>query len=358
MQFINPLNNKIQTCNINIYNEHKIKKPELNNLLLYLYNNKRLQYNLPLSLRILRNISYIECCNLLKSSDIEFINTTENKDTYKDINCLDLSVNILKQLAKDNFIQINNSKYKLCNNLISLNYIFKDNNNITNPMNKNTILNNTNINLIDKTFVNNINDYIKNKNNTIENTIETDYNLPLSILILKFGLNIYTHNQNYVYIPSTYIKNITINIIDNIINILLDNNITYILNYKQLFISENSIVKLHAKFKLDYNNILTYLNILYSNINVIIPNRNNILFWTKNNCNNYANCSINDENILFLDNKICVKNKYTNDYININNLIKLNDNNCYDLNDIKNLIKFDDNSLNLSELEKNYITSI
>ena len=26
MQFINPLNNKIQTCNINIYNEHKIKK--------------------------------------------------------------------------------------------------------------------------------------------------------------------------------------------------------------------------------------------------------------------------------------------------------------------------------------------
>ena len=59
-----------------------------------------------------------------------------------------------------------------------------------------------------------------------------------------------------------------------------------------------------------------------------------------------------------LDNKICVKNKYTNDYININNLIKLNDNNCYDLNDIKNLIKFDDNSLNLSELEKNYITSI
>ena len=107
--------------------------------------------------------------------------------------------------------------------------------------------------------------------------------------------------------------------------------------------------------------MLIYLNSIYADINLQLPTKHNVIIWTKNNCENYDNCSESLNKNLLLQNKVCVKNKFTDDYININNLIQLNDKKCYNINDIKNLIKFEDIediNLQLSNLEKQYITTI
>ena len=336
MQFINPLNDKIQMCNPHIYHKDKISKPDLNTLLLHLYQNRQLKYNKQLSLRILRKLPYKDCCDILMTSNLKFINTKNNKN-YTKIDCLELPLNELKNLAKNNFISISNNKNFLCNELMNLKYKFKDDK---------EIIKNANINKMRISIV-------------ATNTIN-DNQLPLSVLIKRFGINIYTHTKQYIYIPKIYITDIDINIINNNISITLNNNVTYTLQYKNINTDKN-IIKLYPKYILDYTKLLMYLNSIYSDIEINTPTKHNIISWTQDNCKNYANCSNKLNQELLLDNKICVKNNFIDDYINIDDLIQLNDGNCYNISDIKNLIKFDDIQeikLSLTDLEKQYVISL
>jgi len=337
MQFINPLNNKLQVCNPYIYNKSKISKLELNNLIIYLYKNNRLKYTKNITLRILRNLPYKECCEILMTSDLKFITRKSDDQNYTNINCLDMSLDSLKNLAKNNFIPISNNKNMICNELVNLKYKFKDN-----PK----IINNENIN--------------KMRLSIVDTNIMRDNQLPFTILIKQFGINIYTHTKKYIYIPRKFINNVTINQVNSTINLLLTNNIEYVLLYKKINSSKN-IMKLYPKYKLDYNSLELYLNSIYSTINIKTPTKNNIIIWVTENCKNYDKCSEQQNINLLSNNKICVKNKFSNDYININKLIRLNDKKCYNIDDVKNLIKFDDiNELgvNLTPIEEQYLISI
>jgi len=336
MEFTNPLNGLKQICNPNIYNKSNISKPDLNKLLLHLQDKNKLKYSKKLSLRLLRTLSYKECCEILMTSNLKFT-TNKNNKNYSNISCLDMSLNDLKIMAKNNFIQISNNKNLLCNELINLNYKFKDNN---------EILQNANIN--------------KMRISLISTNTMLDNQLPMDILIKQNGINIYTHTKKYIYIPKTFIDNINIDIVNSIITFNLNNNEEYYLQYKNIDTSKN-IIKLYLKYSYDYTKLLIYLNSIYADINLQLPTKHNIIIWSKNNCKNYDNCSESLNKNLLLQNKVCVKNKFTDDYININNLIQLNDKKCYDINDIKNLIKFEDVediNLQLSDLEKQYITTI
>jgi hypothetical protein len=336
MQFVNPLNNKIQVCIQNIYHPDKISKRELDILILHLYNNNLLKYSKKLSLRIVRQMSYAESCELLYTSKLEFF-SKKNTENYTDIICLNMSLGDLKQLAKNNFISISNNKNFICNELVNLGYEFKDNENI---------IKNANINKMRISIV---------ATNTINNN-----QLPLNILIKKFGINIYTHRKYYVYVPPSYIIDIEINIVNNNIKLTLTNSIEYLLQYKNLNTDKN-ILKLYPKYILDYQNLIMYIENSYSDINVEQPSKHNIIKWIKENCNNYANCSNKEEHQLLQENKVCVKNKFSDNYINSKSVVKLNDGNCYNMNDIKNLIKFDDVQeveLTLTDLEKQYISQL
>lgn len=335
MEFVNPLNGLTQVCNPHIYNKSKISKIDLNKLILHLQSENKLKYNKTLSLRTLRALSYSECCEILMTSNLKFTTNSKNKN-YSKTNCLDMTLNELKILAKQNFIQISNNKNIICNELLNLNYNFKDND---------EIILNSNINKMRISLV-------------ATNTIQ-DNQIPMDILIKQFGINIYTHTKKYIYIPNTFISNITINIVNNSVILFLSNNEEYYLHYKNINSNKN-IIKLYPKYSYDYTKLLLYLNNIHSNIDIQTPTKQNIILWTKNTCKNYDGCNDKQNKDLLLQNKICVKNKFMDDYININNLIQLNDKKCYDKNDIKNLIKFndiDETDLKLSDLEKQYITT-
>ena len=75
----------------------------------------------------------------------------------------------------------------------------------------------------------------------------------------------------------------------------------------------------------------------------------------KEHCNNYdKNCDIN---LLRKENKTCVKNNFTNEYILKNNIIKISsDPQCFDISDLNNLVKF--NNIKLTNDEQTYLNTV
>lgn len=430
-EFINPLNNLTQICTTT-NNPNKIYKEDLNKLILYLYNNNQLKYDKILSLRLLRKISYDECCKILLESDLNIKNINDIID-YTDINCLNMTYRKLYSLLKTENLNISKFKIQMCKQLIDNGYIFKDNK------------------LINKQYSSNC------TNNCDDILIDENLDLPINLLILKYGIKIKTLENNYLYIIPDKLSNIKINNITktitisfvnkNIENIIIqyttldyskyksgillepkykDNipDIQYIINmhHKYPTLPKKDVIyaqKYYDKFTPNLwakkycsnynennlnkknkcndsialkNNIVCVQDINGNNIpsNKLIKLLNNICVskndykiqkqlltqketpikyfgtiknkdilevntWSKNNCSNYDNnCDINKIKTL---NKVCVKNNYTNEYINKDKVIKIiNDDNCHDIDDLNNLVKFND--IQLTNMEESYLSTI
>ena len=423
-EFINPINNLKQSCtqskNKNKSNKIiKINKENLNKLIMYLYNNNKLQYNKPISLRILRKKSYNDCCDLLLESNLN-INKISNQINYNDINCTELSFRELYNLMNKNNLHISKYKINMCSQLIDNGYIFKDT--------KQQITNRKNSNIL----------------------IDENIDMPINILILKYGIKIKSLENTYIYIIPDKLSNIIINNIKKIITIgfinrkiknitlkyinldytnytsgilvepkyneqipdieyiinqhhnlptLIKKKIVYANNYYNKFTPNvwakkycsnyNELDKNNKQICNDSialkNNVVCVQDINGKNIksNILIKLLNNTCIsqqeyniaenikketinpikfygiiklktleevneWSKNNCVNYdTNCNLET---IRKNNKVCVKNNYTNQYILKNNIIKTqNSDECYDINDLHNLTKFDEVQLTNAE---------
>ncbi len=335
MQFVNPINNKTQICNPYIYNKNNIKKEDLNKLLLYLQDNKKINIT-GLTLRKLRMTSYENSCKLLRGSNLKFTEQKVDKNKYSNFKCLDMTLKKLKDISKQNFLNSINNKYIICNDLVNLGYKFKDYDNIK-----------QNINML-------------NISNITSTKIIENNELPMDILIKKHGINIYTHEKKNIYVPNKFIKNVEIDIVENDIIIEFIDDNKYNLKYK-LLSSDDNIIKLIPKIIYDYTKLLVYLNNIYKEIKVTIPSKDNIIIWTQNNCSNYDNCNNKENTKLYMDGNVCIKNTFTDNYINISDIVQLRNGKCYDKNDIKYLIRFealDDTGINITDMEKEYLISI
>jgi len=335
MQFVNPMNKKTQICNPYIYNQNNIKKEDLNKLLLYLQDKKKINVT-GLTLRKLRMKSYEDACKLLRGSDLKFTEPKIDKNKYSKFKCLDMTLKKLKDISKQNFLNSINNKYIICNDLVNLGYKFKDNNDIK-----------RNINIL-------------NMSNITSTKIIENNNMPMDTLIKKYGINIYTHEKKNIYVPNKFIKDVEIDIVENDIIIEFVDNNKYNLKYK-LLSSDNNIIKLVPKIIYDYTKLLVYLNNIYKEIKVTKPSKDNIIIWTQNNCSNYDNCNKEENTKLYIDGSVCVKNQFTDNYINISDIVQLRDGKCYDKNDIKYLIKFEDIDnigIDITDMEKEYLISI
>tara|TARA_Y100000389_G_C17455918_1_gene518153 strand:- start:2005 stop:3159 length:1155 start_codon:yes stop_codon:yes gene_type:complete len=382
-------------------------------------------------------MSYDECCDLLFNSNIK-INNLNSIINYNNIDCLQLSFRELYNYIKTNNLIISKYKLNMCKQLIDNGYIFKD----VSLINKQYSTNNSKLN------------YTNNKNNIL---FDENLDLPINLLILKYGIKIKTLENNYLYIIPDKLSNIIINNITKTINIgfinrniqniilkyitlnysnyksgillepkyndtipdieyiinshhkqptLPKKNIIYAKNYYNKFspnvwakkycsnynennlnkknmcndsialkndivciqdingnnIKSNNLIKLlnnNCISKSDYklqNNLLTQQITpikYYGNIkkqDILEINK-----WAKNNCSNYDNnCNINETK---KENKLCVKNNYTNKYISKNNIVKIqNETECFDINDLENLIKF--NQVELTDYETTFLNTI
>ena len=326
-EFINPLNNSKQICsnvkNNNINN--KINKDNLNKLILYLYNNNNLQYNKPLSLRILRKISYEDCCNLLYQSNLK-INDIVETINYNNINCLNLTYRDLYNLIKKTNLSISKYKINMCSDLIKNGYVFKDTKLILNKQE----INNTN-------------------NNNI--LIDENIDMPINILILKYGIKIKSLENTYIYIIPDKLSNIIINNIKKIITIGFINrtikNIT--LKYINLdYTNYTSGILVEPKYNEQIPDIEYIINqhhnlptlskkkIVYANnyYDKFTPN-----VWAKKYCSNYNeldknNKQICNDSIALKNNVVCVQD-INGKNIQSNILIKLLNNMCISKNEYK-----------------------